>query len=84
MEVTFLENSRIIPSVNIMIYGNCNRYKVSYLARFCFLFEFWLLLLRSSRKIRTKEEKKESLYCYFVLVELPNPLHFLILNVLLL
>ena len=59
MEVTFLENSRIIPSVNINIDGNCNRYKVSYLARFCFLFELWLLLLRSSRKIRTKEEKKK-------------------------
>ena len=58
MEVTFLENSRIIHSVNIKIYGYCNRYKVSYLARFCFLFEFWFLLLRSSRKIRTKEKKK--------------------------
>ena len=62
MEVTFLENSRIIHSVNIKIYGYCNRYKVSYLARFCFLFEFWFLLLRSSRKIRTKEEK-EKVYC---------------------
>ena len=48
MKVTFLENSRIIPSVNIKIYGYCNRYKVSYLARFCFLFEFWLLLLREA------------------------------------
>ena len=58
MEVTFLENSRIIHSVYMKIYGYCNRYEVSYLARFCFLFEIWLLLLRTSRKIRTIEEKK--------------------------
>ena len=50
MEVSFLVNSRIIHSVYIKIYGYCNRYKVSYLARFCFLFEFWLLLLEVLEK----------------------------------
>lgn len=58
MKVTFLENSRIIPSVNIKIYGYCNRYKVSYLARFCFLFEFWLLLLREAESREKEAERK--------------------------
>lgn len=59
MEVTFLENGLIIHSVNIKIYGYCKRWKVSYLARFCFLYEFRLLLLRISRKNKNKGGKKE-------------------------